>query len=886
MHIVRDAIFLLMTGPVSLQAQTVIDGSVLTTQEKPVEAYVSATDKTTGSILAYADVDSKGIYRLSFETDADSITITASGLTIGNQSQTVANRSQQVIFRVKEQALQLKEVVVKAQKIRQEGDTLSYNVASYSQQSDRVIGDVLKRMPGIEVGNDGGIKFNGKGISKFYVEGMDLLQGRYGIATNNINAQDVASVQVLQNHQPVKALKGKTLTDDVAMNLKLKSASKGTLGINTMLGGGIEGEKDGLWTAELVGMYFNKKRQDITLYKGNNTGDAVSQELRSHYSAVRSVYLYPYCPMGALLPNGSGLPQKRTFNNSSHIVTLNHLEKLGKEHEAGLNIAYYNDYVRREGSSVSDLFVNDDQRLLTKESLSSKTKTNNLNIQARYNKNANNSFIAEVLKLDMGWNSDKVEGTLNSERTGLQPITYGNELTHQYFDRPQLSVSNTLNLIRNIGKHTLDLHFSTGYSQRPNTLEVGIDSLEEGTTTHYAQDIMSRHIAGDFHTQYSLRFGEFTMEYGLTANASLHGIKTMLDGFGDDGDSNRNCLWYNTYEVALRQRYKFERAGWRLSLGCPLRLYTQTLDDHIRQNKNNYVHLLANPMLSVSYDWLDWSGILSANYTKNIGSPDGIYQGYIMGNYRSFQRSYVERLSETDQANISASLSYHNAISATFLRFNGSYGYKRNNQTYGTSYQGGTSIVQAVERKSVSDTYSIGFNGSKGFDWLQATVSTSANYSHTSSDRLMGGEVYPFQTDFINVGLEGSIVPFPWLDIVLNSGYSWSSSKTLSENGKKGQNVRSASQRMKMNFNVSKLLTITGSLEDSYNNLTSVNRHTWFGDLSAKWKRKHIDLEFQLNNLLNQRSYTRVNYSGLDIYSYTSQLRSRNIIATIRFKLL
>jgi hypothetical protein len=54
-------------------------------------------------------------------------------------------------------------------------------------------------MPGIEVSESGAIKFNGKAIKKFYVEDMDLLQGRYGLATNNINASDVATVQVLEH---------------------------------------------------------------------------------------------------------------------------------------------------------------------------------------------------------------------------------------------------------------------------------------------------------------------------------------------------------------------------------------------------------------------------------------------------------------------------------------------------------------------------------------------------------------------------------------------------------------------------------------------------------------------------------------------------------------
>jgi len=97
-----------------------------------------------------------------------------------------------------------------------------------------------------------------------------------------------------------------------------------------------------------------------------------------------------------------------------------------------------------------------------------------------------------------------------------------------------------------------------------------------------------------------------------------------------------NDLWYNTYELTFGQYYKYEQAGWRLSLGCPLNLYTQTLDDRIRQDKHSYTHLLVSPTFSASYEWRNWSGNVNASYYKNVGDPGGIYSGYIMNNYRSF----------------------------------------------------------------------------------------------------------------------------------------------------------------------------------------------------------------------------------------------------------
>ena len=935
---------------------TVIEGTVLDAQGKVVDAYVTAAPKGTGNILGFADTDSKGHYKLEIKTTADSLTVTASGLAIGNQVKVVANRSQRLDFRVREQTVQLKEVTVRAQKIRQNGDTINYLVGAYQQQGDRVIGDVLKRMPGIEVSQSGGIKYNGKSIKKFYVEEMDLLQGRYGLATNNINASDVATVQVLENHQPVKMLQGKELSDDVAINLKLKDSAKGTVAVNTMLGGGIQwaggwhiGSRpldDGqtvigqnpLWTAEVVGMYFAKRRQNMTLYKGNNTGDDVSKELTQHYSSINSVSLYPFCPTGAVMPSGSGLPQKRTLDNHCHILTMNHLEKPNKDTELGLNIAYHNDRIRREGSSLGDRFISDDSRLLTTETMTSETKVNNLNIQGRYNWNAQNGFIANVLKFDTNWNSDEVEGRLDyrptplplpvregsnylvSRRSDFTPPSQGGagggsagggsagggSLVRQHFDRPQLSVSNTFNTIRNIGKNTFDLHFSAGYSHRPNTLTVGIDSLLQGTQAAYSQDVNSHHIAGRFNTSYGIRVADhFKFNYGISASANLHGIVTDLDGFTPptDGAANGQCsmvnvqckndLWYNTYCLALGQSYKYESPDLDITLGLPLELYTQTLDDRIRDDRHGYTHLLFFPSLSVNWTitrdlWFN----AGANYSKTVGDPGGIYSGYIMSNYRAFQRSYVEQLSETKNYGANVGLRYRSAIRALFANLGFNYRRTHDNQIYGYNYEGATSVVQAVNQPTTADTYSLSGEASKGFDFLRSTIRVFGSYSLSQSERLISQSLYQYHAQGLSFGGSLSFSPFEWVGIVYSSGFSVSRSKTSAENsspmggGWEGATLRSNTQRLSMSVYPTKTLTLTLAAEDNYNNLTAENRHAWFGDATAKLKLKHIDLELQLNNLFDQRQYTRVSYSGLDIYTQTSQLRPRNAILTVRFKLL
>jgi len=125
--------------------------------------------------------------------------------------------------------------------LRTTGDTLSYKVSDFSNPQDRVIGDVIKKLPGIDVAKDGKISYNGKAISNLYIGGDNLLDDKYNIATNNIPNGVVDQVQVLQNNQPIKMLRDKVVSDDVALNLTIKKDARlQTVGQETV-GAGLPG---------------------------------------------------------------------------------------------------------------------------------------------------------------------------------------------------------------------------------------------------------------------------------------------------------------------------------------------------------------------------------------------------------------------------------------------------------------------------------------------------------------------------------------------------------------------------------------------------------------------------------------------------------------------
>lgn len=193
-------LLLIAVNPAFVYSQTIIQGSVKNKEAVQIEnVMVTIQDARTGTIVGFVSTDAMGEYRLSFKHDTDSLLVTVRGMAIENMTRTIPNRSATVNFIVNDNKIKLKEVRITPNPISRKSDTLSYVVDVFKGQGDRVIEDVLKKMPGINVASSGEISYNGKAISKFYIEDLDMLEGRYNIATKNIEAKDVASIQIYEN---------------------------------------------------------------------------------------------------------------------------------------------------------------------------------------------------------------------------------------------------------------------------------------------------------------------------------------------------------------------------------------------------------------------------------------------------------------------------------------------------------------------------------------------------------------------------------------------------------------------------------------------------------------------------------------------------------------
>ncbi|MCF8237357.1 MAG: TonB-dependent receptor family protein [Saprospiraceae bacterium] len=174
-------------------------------------------------------------------------------------------------IRLEEIAKDLFEVVVKAAKAPMSirGDTIEYDASKFKVAPGSSVEDLLRRLPGIEVGQDGSISAEGQSVTKVTVDGKRFFGNDPKTATKNLPAEGIKKVQVFDEESEEQKLTGASSTPpEKTMNLELKEEfKKGGFG-KIIAGAGTEER------AEMKGNYnkFNKKEQFSIIGIGNNTG--------------------------------------------------------------------------------------------------------------------------------------------------------------------------------------------------------------------------------------------------------------------------------------------------------------------------------------------------------------------------------------------------------------------------------------------------------------------------------------------------------------------------------------------------------------------------------------------------------------------------------------
>jgi hypothetical protein len=126
----------------------------------------------------------------------------------------------QYLVRLETAPLSIRAAGVTAHKVEEAGDTIRYLVPALKTKRTGSF-PMCWTTAWRRVSKAGYVKYNGRDINRFYVDGKDILESNYNLATRHLAVDAVHSVEVLKNHQPIQMLRGIKESDRAAMNIVL-----------------------------------------------------------------------------------------------------------------------------------------------------------------------------------------------------------------------------------------------------------------------------------------------------------------------------------------------------------------------------------------------------------------------------------------------------------------------------------------------------------------------------------------------------------------------------------------------------------------------------------------------------------------------------------------
>lgn len=826
-------------------------------------------------MIAFAVSDAEGRFKTTVNSKADSLDIELSSVQFSKLHRRIANASQTLQFELEYDTKQLEAFTVKASAIERRGDTLSYLVSSFAGNEDRAIEDVLRKMPGIEIEDNGNILYQGLPLLKFYVEGLDLMKGRYGVISKNLPHGTVSTVEIMENHQPIRILEKRVLSQQASLNLKLKRdiTTTGT----AQLGGGLS---PFLWGVKITPMFFTKNFQVVTSYQSNNSGNDVSQQMRImtlqdfiHNTDRPNANPDMLSIQAASLP---GIDQKRYLDNKIHLLNFNGLLRMNKDFQLRTNLYYITDNQRQQAGLQRTLFTPTDT-LAFNEIIDNRFNDKYLQADFSLSRNVEKNYLNNDLKIQSRW--DKQMGAVFAD---------GNDIK-QSLKNPLKSISNELRSVNPVGKHLVEFQSYISYDNSPHSLEVspgqfeGVLNQDEPYEKVLQQIDLTR-----FFADHSASFGFAWNRFSFTPRLGIAFRKQTLESnifvTQQNEESEVGAGYTNKLDARHTQAYfqtevEYKYGAFSINTKLPFSWQKVNLDDAISDYGQNLERFLFDPSLSLSYKFHNfWTMRASWTYANRLGDIDRVHYGYILKNYRNLSQNAAP-LSETSRHNFISFLSYRNPITSFFNSISYLYSINHNNLMFSNFIQlDGTTILQASKLPNTSYSHSLNVQSSKYFAEAKSTISFRASYNRNEGKSLINETLFNTTTQFANFSPSLNVHVTEWF----NTEYELDATyiQTFIE-----KELRSKISMLRHKFNCFAFPTKnqTFSLSAEYYKLQGT--HNFFADLLYRYTltKKKIDLELRWNNIFNTKNYTSYQASAFMVSESTYLLRPSQVFMSVRF---
>ena len=856
-------------------SQSIIKGHVKDSLGVPIiAASILLKDSTNTKTILYAITNNKGFYKINNIKYIGKVYLYANSLGYKKRVESLYLSSKNIEFTnnfyLNEEIMTLQEVTIKAKRppIRVKKDTVSYSVEKFMDGTEEVIEDVIKKLPGLDVGDNGKITYKGKPIDKVLIEGDDMFDSNYTIATKNIGSAVIDKVQAIENYQENKTLRGIKPSKKQVLNILLKDDVKAKPYGNGSFAYGYK--KRFNVSLNLIGV--SKKNKYYVLGRTNNIG--INPSPYNHFSLASN--LGKDEKSTSTIINANYFPPKikprRINNNKSFFGATNLIFKPNKKLRIKsnlfitkdkniLNSETRNTFITQTGS----IQINENQKLIRKPLIGEGqlgidydiSKTSEINyhtkikigeIKNEIKQNTSSGLFKELLtNKDVFINQElKYTSRLTDKSALLVTTSYlYNKKPQDYFVTPAI--------------------LSDLISNQPDNLEK-YKSFQKSKMELNEFNFQSEYIKASRKGTSNLRIEFLNTKEKLNSNLSFQNIETQ-----------NNIPTYIVNKPQNKQQHLLIEAedirifnnNWSIIYGLSGNFKSISLDDIPKEQ----IYYLSPKLGTV----IKLGGIAKLTtiytYDREYPSLNRLYSEYILTNYRTLSKG-SSNVSPISSHTFLANLSYYNWFNQFSYFMN--LIYINNDKAYTSKIQ--INDISTLSEKilvSGNKNYIGTFEVNKFIPFILSNIKFKANLSWYNYFNVVNNSEL---RDNLSFSSNYKISIKSALNGIFDFETSFNLLKTVFTTSNNSGKTENKNAELFANFIIrpNKKIVIKLSNEKKIYNIGERNNSNYyFLDVDLKYTIKRNKLSFRLvgRNLLNQTSFERKS-----IGDYFSSIQRFNLL--------
>lgn len=822
-----------------IQGQSIIKGRVMDYEtQSPLEmAAVTVTHRTGSTVYKYALTDPNGYFSFSVSEDEEwMVHVTYLGY---KKESRAAFTGKEMLFRLKPEAISMKEVEIKGGRIYGRQDTVRYDLTRFISSTDQNIKETLKKLPGIDINDQNGeIRYNGKAISQFTIEGMDISGGKYNQITDNLKADAVEKAEIIEHFQPIRSLRNKIPTDNVALNLRLKPEIRSRWLLTLQAAAGYNDQT--VYSGKLNALQLARKKQGIYSYKLDNTGKELATELQQLTTESQNFIASAEVPTFIDPPTFSfPLEKQRLMDNTTHLLSLSRLYRKNEEKQSRFTLNYLYDNQQRTQGTEETYYYPTDTLCITQEQAYS-LATHTAQATYSYEQNSEHSFLRNLLEVDGAWKTSQED---------LQ----GNQELSQNLQTANIQLTNRLNALTTRENSTYGFRSFFRYAYRPTTLQFG-------------------------EVYQSLNFQQAYTDNQAYYQSKKNGLTLKITG-GLQGElfflNQHTTFSSHQFKVYATPMLMWERNSFRLTASADA--------EFIRKPNQQYTDIRVNPTATLHYQLNSrWELVTRAQFQQRSEEVTAFYPESYWQNYRTFV-SLSPSVPEVQNQLYTFYLTYKRTVNEFFWTLSGSYWSQHNQQLTHSEYQNNVFTFTTWDISNRNYGYQLNSILSKGFYEWHLKTSLESQLIFNEGKQASLNSLQDYQYTLLTLTPKISWTPLWWLDIAyqarLTNRYS------VIDRNKDLPSLWDIRQKINLGIG-NRLFHIQLIGEHYYNQLNKENhQHVWLTDVEVSYTHGKWRFCANLRNLLNQKEYRYTTYSAIQQYTSRIKMRPREFIISAQYQL-